>query len=148
VAGLLCIGQDVTARRAMEQELAAHRSHLEEQVALRTAELAQAKEAAETANLAKSAFLANTSHEIRTPLNAIIGMTHLLLRSGVNDDQALRLDKIETAGQHLLEILNAVLDLSKIEAGKLSLERTRVAVNGVVPTWCPCSMIGPWPRHW
>ena len=132
VAGLLCIGQDVTARRAMEQELAAHRSHLEEQVALRTAELAQAKEAAETANLAKSAFLANTSHEIRTPLNAIIGMTHLLLRSGVSDDQALRLDKIETAGQHLLEILNAVLDLSKIEAGKLSLERTRVAVNGVV----------------
>ncbi|WP_374474834.1 ABC transporter substrate-binding protein [Zoogloea sp.] len=132
VAGLLCIGQDVTARRAMEQELAAHRSHLEEQVALRTAELAQAKEAAETANLAKSAFLANTSHEIRTPLNTIIGMTHLLLRSGVSDDQALRLDKIETAGQHLLEILNAVLDLSKIEAGKLSLERTRVAVNGVV----------------
>ncbi|TXG97017.1 MAG: response regulator, partial [Zoogloea sp.] len=132
VAGLLCIGQDVTARRAMEQELAAHRSHLEEQVALRTAELAQAKEAAETANLAKSAFLANTSHEIRTPLNAIIGMTHLLLRSGVSDDQAQRLDKIETAGQHLLEILNAVLDLSKIEAGKLSLERTRVAVNGVV----------------
>jgi signal transduction histidine kinase len=65
-------------------------------------------------------------------------MTHLLLRSGVSDDQALRLDKIETAGQHLLEILNAVLDLSKIEAGKLSLERTRVAVNGVVPTWCPC----------
>jgi signal transduction histidine kinase len=59
-------------------------------------------------------------------------MTHLLLRSGVSDDQALRLDKIETAGQHLLEILNAVLDLSKIEAGKLSLERTRVAVNGVV----------------
>ena len=132
LAGLLCIGQDVTARRAMEQELTAHRSRLEEQVALRTVELAQAKEAAEAASRAKSAFLANTSHEIRTPLNAITGMTHLLRRSGVSEDQAQRLDKIETAGQHLLEILNAVLDLSKIEAGKLSLERTGVVVDAVV----------------
>ncbi|MBL8452739.1 MAG: ABC transporter substrate-binding protein [Zoogloea sp.] len=132
LAGLLCIGQDVTARRVMEQELAAHRSLLEEQVALRTMELAHAKEAAEAASRAKSAFLANTSHEIRTPLNAITGMTHLLRRSGVSEDQAERLDKIETAGQHLLEILNAVLDLSKIEAGKLSLERTGVVVDAVV----------------
>lgn len=131
-AGLLCIGQDVTARRAMEQELAANRSRLEVQVAQRTAELAHAKEAAESANRAKSAFLANISHEIRTPLNAVIGMTHLMRRSGVSDDQAVRLDKIETAGQHLLEILNAVLDLSKIEAGKLGIERTGVMVNAVV----------------
>jgi len=122
----------VTARRVMEQELAAHHSLLEEQVALRTMELAHAKEAAEAASRAKSAFLANTSHEIRTPLNAITGMTHLLRRSGVSADQAERLDKIETAGQHLLEIINAVLDLSKIEAGKLSLERTGVVVDAVV----------------
>jgi PAS domain S-box-containing protein len=84
--------------------------------------LLAAKEAAETANIAKSAFLANMSHEIRTPLNAIIGMTHLLRRSQLTPPQHERLDKIETAGHHLLEIINAVLDLSKIEAGKFALD--------------------------
>ena len=83
--------------------------------------LQRAKSAAEAANLAKSAFLANMSHEIRTPLNAITGMTHLLRRNGVTPEQAVRLGKIETAGEHLLEIINAILDLSKIEAGKFTL---------------------------
>ncbi|MBK7017921.1 MAG: PAS domain S-box protein [Sulfuritalea sp.] len=81
-----------------------------------------AKEAAEAANVAKSAFLANMSHEIRTPLNAIVGMTHLLRRSPLTPAQLERLEKIENAGMHLLEIIESVLDLSKIEAGKLALE--------------------------
>ncbi|WP_346287976.1 ABC transporter substrate-binding protein [Zoogloea sp.] len=130
--GLLSVGQDITARRLMEQELAAHRHHLEVQVAARTEELAHAKEAAEAASRAKTSFLANMSHEIRTPLNAITGTAHLLRRSGVSSEQGERLGKIETAGQHLLEIINAVLDLSKIEAGKLTLEQTALNVDALV----------------
>ena len=80
------------------------------------------REAAIAANRAKSSFIANMSHEIRTPLNAISGMVHLLRRSGVTVQQEERLQKIDTASQHLLEIINAVLDLSKIEADKLVLE--------------------------
>jgi PAS domain S-box-containing protein len=112
---------DITERKLAEEELQNHRQNLERLVEKRTRELIEAKKAAETANIAKSAFLANMSHEIRTPLNAITGMTHILRRSGITAQQADKLDKIGTAGNHLLEIINAVLDLSKIEAGKFSL---------------------------
>jgi signal transduction histidine kinase/CheY-like chemotaxis protein len=95
------------------------------------AALLRAKEAAETANVAKSAFLANMSHEIRTPLNAITGMAYLVRRSGVTAKQSERLDAIEIAGKHLLEIINAILDLSKIEAGKFALEEIEVHVAAI-----------------
>ena len=91
-----------------------------------------AKEAAETANVAKSAFLANMSHEIRTPLNAITGMAYLLRRSGLSPEQAERLGKLESAGKHLLELINAVLDLSKIEAGKFALDDQELEVDALV----------------
>jgi len=115
------IHMDITDSKLAQIELEQHRRHLEDLVARRTAELSLAKEAAESANVAKSAFLANMSHEIRTPLNAITGMTHILRRSGITGQQSDKLDKIEAAGKHLLEIINAVLDLSKIEAGKFIL---------------------------
>ena len=107
-------------------------AELEQRVQERTRELRVAKEAAEAASVAKSAFLANMSHEIRTPLNAITGMAHLIRRGGVTPEQAERLEKIDMAGNHLLEIINAILDLSKIEAGKFVLDKTEVNVGGIV----------------
>jgi PAS domain S-box-containing protein len=130
---------DITERKEAEDRIRSLNAELEARVSERTAQLeaanaalVQARDAAETANVAKSVFLANMSHEIRTPLNAITGMTHLIRRSGVTGQQGERLDKIEIAGQHLLEIVNDVLDLSKIEAGKFVLEETAVDVGGML----------------
>jgi len=117
----LCV--DISARK--QAELALRRAHdqLEARVAERTQALTLAKEGAEAAARAKSDFLANMSHEIRTPMNAIVGLTHLSLRESSDPAQRERLGKIDAAARHLLQILNDVLDLSKIGAGKLVLER-------------------------
>jgi PAS domain S-box-containing protein len=125
---------DITNSKQVEAELAAYRNHLENLVEDRTAKLATATRAAEAATVAKSAFLANMSHEIRTPLNAITGMAFMLRRSGINTAQADKLDKIEAASNHLLEIINAVLDLSKIEAGKFSLAEDVLNISELTET--------------
>ena len=108
-------------RERLRREVEAHRNRLEEIVAARTAELVAARDAAENASHSKSAFLANMSHEIRTPMNAIIGLTHLLRKELSDPAQQIRLGKINGAAQHLLSVINDILDLSKIEADKLQL---------------------------
>jgi PAS domain S-box-containing protein len=104
-------------------------------------ELVAARDRAEAANRAKSAFLANISHEIRTPMNAIIGLAHLLRQQLVHAEQLDKVDKIAQAAQHLLSIINDVLDLAKIEAGKLRLDSADFRVDAMLSR--ACDLVAP-----
>jgi two-component system sensor histidine kinase/response regulator len=124
VTHYVSINEDISKKKQLSRELNDYRHNLEALVEERTTQLAEARQKAETANLAKSAFLANMSHEIRTPMNAIVGLTHLLQSSGPTAEQKDKLTKIDTSATHLLSVINDVLDISKIEAGKLVLEQS------------------------
>lgn len=123
---------DIHESKAIQLELQNHREHLESLVKERTTELEAARYHAESANRAKSEFLANMSHEIRTPLNAIMGMGYLIRQDGVTPGQAEKLAKQDAACRHLLELINTVLDLAKIEANRLKLESIPLTVEQVI----------------
>ncbi len=132
VIGAVVTFLDITDRKQVEENLAQHREHLEELVEDRTTELGVAKDvaekarqSAETANRAKSEFLANMSHELRTPLNSILGFSQIMGRDPeLTPDQNKYLSTITRSGEHLLELINDILEISKIEAEHVMLDET------------------------
>ena len=136
VTHYIAVKEDVTEKKRMGEELDRHRHQLEDLVAQRTAELAQATRAAEAANEAKSAFLAAMSHEIRTPMNGVVGIVDVLAQSSLSPYQADLADTIRESAFALLGIIDDILDFSKIEAGRLVLEREPVPLLRKVERVC------------
>lgn len=124
--------EDITEKKIVALELDEYRDNLEKLVAARTLDLVESRKQAELANLAKSAFLSNMSHELRTPMTGVLGMTYLLGCSRVSKQQAMMIKKIEVSGRHLLNIINNILDLSKIDTGKATLEKHHFVLSGLI----------------
>ncbi|TVQ15261.1 MAG: PAS domain S-box protein [Bacteroidetes bacterium] len=132
VTHFLGINNNITERKKEQEELERYRVSLEEMVKDRTEELKIAYERAEGANKAKSTFLANMSHEIRTPLNAIIGFSEILMSKIEDKKQNSQLQSIRSSGRNLLNIINDILDLSKIEAGKMAIKKEPVNLRNII----------------
>ena len=130
--GVLGIYEDITQRKQDEAELRKYQEHLEDLVQERTTALSIAKEMAEAASRSKSLFLANMSHEVRTPMNGILGMIELVIRRIEDPLQKKQLQKAQVSAQNLLRIINDILDISKIEAERMTLEKMRFTLDDVL----------------
>ena len=128
----VAIKEDIGEKKRMGEELDRHRHHLEELVSARTMQLAIERDRTRAASLAKSHFLANMSHEIRTPINAVLGFAYLCLRLDLPPRQHGYLVKIQSASESLLGIVNDILDISKMEAGKLTMESVAFSLDDVL----------------
>ncbi|MDP3876003.1 MAG: ATP-binding protein [Methylobacter sp.] len=133
VSHYLYLYVDITENKNAEEELRRYKDHLEEQIQERTTELVLARDAAEAANRAKSVFLANMSHELRTPLNAILGFSNLMRKDdSISENQLTNLNIINRSGEHLLTLINEVLEMAKIEAGRVQLENQAFDLGGMM----------------
>ncbi|MCW5662058.1 MAG: PAS domain S-box protein [Burkholderiaceae bacterium] len=135
IDGFFVMQSDVTPIKEAEVRLRESVAKLEEtqrQMQVLNHSLEQARDAADAANRAKSEFLANMSHEIRTPMNTVLGLTRLLQRSALSAEQAANVARINEATRHLLTIINDILDLSKVEAGQLRLERVNFSLSSLL----------------
>jgi len=131
--GSFAMFTDITQRKQAENELRNYKDQLEETVRQRTAELLLARDAAEAANKAKSIFLANMSHELRTPLNAILGFSSIMRKNPMlHENDRRNIDIINRSGEHLLTLINDVLDMAKIEAGRVHLEEAPFDLGVIV----------------
>ncbi len=142
--GISIVFQDITERKRAERALIEAKADLERKVEERTSELQSALMRAEAADQVKSAFLATMSHELRTPLNSIIGFTGIILQGlagPLNEEQAKQLGMVRNSARHLLDLINDVLDISKIEAGQMAVKFApfdlRASVNRVVESVAP-----------
>ncbi len=134
ITGVLSIGMDITKRIQAEEEISKYREHLEELVLERTTEMKAARDEAERSNAAKSQFLSHMSHELRTPMNAILGFAQILKLDVENftNTQTENITEILNAGHHLLRLINELLDLTKIESGKLDISMEDVQIDDVL----------------
>lgn len=131
--GTIPVGQVIKRLRATLEELQGYKQHLERLVELRTNELVQARDQAQAANRSKSAFLANMNHELRTPLNSILGFSRMVMQDvELPEKHRENLAIVGRSGEHLLELIDEVLDLAKIETGGTAVENLSMDLHGLV----------------
>jgi signal transduction histidine kinase/CheY-like chemotaxis protein/CHASE2 domain-containing sensor protein len=132
ISGVLLVVEDVTSSKHMQSLILDLEIQRRQELTKQNIALDKARQLAEAAASIKSAFLANMSHEIRTPMNAVVGLTNLLLDTSLNSDQEDFVSTIKVSADHLLKIINEILDFSKLESGEMELESIEFDLNELI----------------